>query len=233
MKTLVLVLVTMVGGCATSQDPCLDAQEHVAACLGLAPSPSASCNPEDAEQLLGLSCETILAETDKSDAGGWLRKFSCELGSLRHCDEDSCQAPLPQTTSCSDLIEVPGCGGCDYYACRESRQACGDQGYFLGYGYKYCTRLLTVTRPRLSTAGQEMLDRARNCLMRGSEEEIQSGDSCEVASEKSFAMHPQCYVENGACALPLSDMFLILSSIDPGDLRFGEIMGAALACALD
>ena len=40
-----------------------------------------------------------------------------------------------RTIGCNTLAEQ---GSCDFYKCADSAVPCGNEGYALGYGYRYC-----------------------------------------------------------------------------------------------
>src|SRR6266403_116453 len=106
------------------------------------------------------------------------------------CPMPACTAPpYPAvSTTCGDYIDIAGCGGCQFYACREAEHACGASGYYLAYAEKYCVRFLDV---------------ARDCLMRYVDDELPPADACDDVRARAFHSHVACYHDNGFCELPL------------------------------
>jgi hypothetical protein len=226
-------------GAAASDDVCRDALAHVNACAGTALTAPASCDPDAARALLGLDCAALrapaaarAADVHADSLGDVLRGIACDAGILRSCDVPACSAPkYPAVSSvCSDYVAIPGCGGCQFYACREAEHACGPSGYYLGYAQKYCERFLAVLRPRMSPAGQQFLDAGRDCLMRFVDSQIAVADECSDVKERAFASHVACYHDNGFCQLPLSDRILLINTVDPADVDFMAALKTALSC---
>jgi hypothetical protein len=227
------------GATASGDDVCRDALAHVNACAGTALTAPASCDPDAAHALLGLSCAALrapagarAADVHADSLGDVLRGIACDAGILRSCDAPACTAPKypAVSTVCSDYIAIPDCGGCQFYACREAEHACGASGYYLGYAQKYCERFLAVLRARMSPAGQQFLDAGRDCLMRYVDSQIAVTDECSDVKERAFASHVACYHDNGFCQLPLSDRVLLINTVDPADVDFTAALKTALSC---
>jgi hypothetical protein len=103
-------------------------------------------------------------------------------------------------------------GNCDYYLCRESIESCGENGYFLHFGYPYCEGLMSDVRPKMSEEGAIWMSRAATCL----QEQVEAmplTHSCEDMASLAIATHPDCYVSTGFCELKLSDQLLIAEKI--------------------
>src|SRR5438309_1967935 len=120
-----------------------------------------------------------------------LDAIACAAGIVRACPMPACTAPPYPASSgtCRDYIDLAGCGGCQFYACREAEHSCGASGYYVAYAEKYCVRFLQVLRPRMSPAGQRFLDVARDCLMRYVDTELPAGDVCDDVKERAFQSH--------------------------------------------
>src|SRR5262245_39050083 len=156
------LLALMLLGCGTPPpDECAQAAAHVRACGAGAVAPSESCDRDAARQLLGLDCAALTAAT-ATDAtpsdrvARSLDSIGCAAGIVRLCAVPACTAPAypgPSAT-CRDYIGIAGCGGCQFYNCREAQHACGPSGYYVAYAEKYCVRFLQTLRPRMSPAGQ-------------------------------------------------------------------------------
>ncbi len=229
---LSLVLV----GCGTNPaDECAQAAAHVHACTGVAVAAAASCDRSAAAQLLTLDC-AALATAARHPANArlvdTLDAIACAAGIVRACPTPACDAPpypLPSTT-CSDYIGIAGCGGCQFYACREAEHACGPSGYYVAYAEKYCVRFLQALRPRMSPAGQRFLDVARDCLMRYVDAELPPDDACDDVRTRAFHSHVACYHDNGFCTLPPSDQWLLVNTVDPADFDVSAALQTAVSC---
>ena len=224
----------LVTGCGSNAgDECAHAAAHVRAC-GAAVVPSESCDRGAAQQLLALDCSALaIAIGQRSiDRVSTLDALACAVGIVRLCPTPACTAPTypAVSTRCSDYIDVPGCGGCQFYACREAEHSCGASGYYLGFAEKYCVRFLQSLRPRMSLAGQRFLDVARDCLMRYVDEQLPPDDACDDAKARAFQSHVACYHDNGFCELPLTDRWLLINSVDPADFDLSAAVQTALSC---
>ena len=108
---------------------------------------------------------------------------------------------------------------CDYYrTCLEPKFQCGDSGYPIGYGEKYCMKFLalsTPNNPSLSLKGVLWRNSTLKCLQSeldlGLENKLFS--NCEQLDNFAFDSHPGCYTLKNAsiCELPLSDWKTIAS----------------------
>jgi hypothetical protein len=233
---LLLPLAICIGGCGTSpNDPCAQAAAHVSACTGVAVAPSATCDRNAADQLLALDCaalSTVAPAHANARVFDSLDAIACAAGIVRLCPMPTCDAPpypVPSTT-CSDYIGIAGCGGCQFYACREAEHACGPSGYYVAYAEKYCTRFLQSLRPRMSPAGQRFLDVARDCLMRFVDEQLPPADACDDVRTRAFQSHVACYHDNGFCSLPPSDQWLLINTVDPADFDVSAALQTAVSC---
>lgn len=103
---------------------------------------------------------------------------------------------------CANLI-----GSCDYYACiDQNRLNCGNQGYALGYGKKYCEKFsaidFTDARTPFGAAvfpgqGNVWRDNVRTCLQQGLESWFANDSAKDCSSLRAFAFnsHPDCYTQ--------------------------------------
>jgi hypothetical protein len=216
-------------------DVCARAAAHLAACGAPPRATSGGCDADAADELLGMSCDELApalrdAKTDRvADA---FSTIACASGLVRFCVVPACDAPrYPEvSTVCADYIGIAGCGGCQYYACREAAGHCGASGYYLGFAQKYCERFLLTLRPRMSPAGQRFLDAGRDCLMRYVEDELPPDDACDDVKRRAFASHVACYHDNGFCELPLSDKWLLVNTVDPADVDWMAAVMTQLSC---
>jgi hypothetical protein len=230
-------LVAAASGCdVTESDPaiCDAAAEHVAACEGAPDVSRNGCDPDTARALLDTPCE-MLTNPSKSDILGSLL---CSFGLLRYCDVPACDAALGfdhdfASMDCAELIGLEGCGACDYYRCRDAQSTgqCGDEGYYLGFGHRYCLRYRQVTEPRLSAQGQRWSAQTRQCLMEILEADIEDTPDCAALREAGYDSHLDCYADSGFCDLSLSDRQLLFSTVDREDRDYDlmkQILGDCL-----
>jgi len=235
-----LSLLLLVGGCGTNAvdavDECAQAAAHVRACTGVAVAAPATCDRSAAEQLLTLDCPALASATrgpgNARIINSSLDAIACAVGIVRLCPMPACEAPAypgPSAT-CRDYIGIAGCGGCQFYACREAEHACGASGYYVAYAEKYCVRFLQSLRPRMSPAGQRFLDVARDCLMRYVDDELPPDDACDDVRARAFHSHVACYHDNGFCQLPTSDQWLLINTVDPADFDVSAALQTAVSC---
>jgi hypothetical protein len=119
----------------------------------------------------------------------------------------SCEAPRPQN--------------CSFYsACVETRTSCGESGYALGYGEKYCTAFKNIDG--LTAKGIAWRDSVMHCLQEELVDYTQpsSNATCDQIIDAAFASHPVCYTlpENSICFLPPSDTLAVLGTIGGSEL---------------
>lgn len=117
------------------------------------------------------------------------------------------QKNLP--SNCSDLI-----GSCDYYLCRETQKNCNSNGYFLGFGYQYCSESTVNLIQKVSPIGQEWLKTVATCLQEKMES-ISSDLTCSKIKKEAIRSHNSCYSKISFCSMPAKDIFLILKMISP------------------
>ncbi len=144
---------------------------------------------------------------------------------------------------CSALV-----GTCEYYSCVEAeRIACGDQGYALGYGVKYCNKLSSLvfepSKPGLNADtfpgdGNEWRDNVRTCLQTEMEGFFASGEpvTCESLRAFAFGSHPSCYTQGPSfCELNAEAVVKVGFTIGPKDLltaeSFTQVADTARICS--
>ncbi len=100
---------------------------------------------------------------------------------------------------------------CEYYSCIEAQKQCGNRGYPIGFGRKYCLRF-DERQARLSPEGQEWMMRVRSCLITGMEE---SSDelTCRQFKRTAVKLHVPCYVQSGYCQLSKKDKKAVIKMI--------------------
>lgn len=239
---LTLLFVPLLLACgAEAEDPtagCARAVARINECAGstIAVAPAA-CDPEAAAEVLARSCAELTQATveEKADGpGDVFRAVACGSGFLRHCSAPPCAAAKYPAlgTTCIDYKKAAGCGGCQFYNCRDAQatSTCGSRGYYLGFGGRYCERFLVVTRPRVSAAGQRFLDTVRDCLVNFLDTQVTPSSKCADVKTRAFNSHIACYRDSGFCSLPLTDQLLILNTVDLTDIDFSTILRTGVAC---
>lgn len=121
----------------------------------------------------------------------------------------------PTTASC----KTPRPENCSYYsACLEAQRPCGERGYGLGYGEKYCNAF--ANNAAFSAAGIAWVNSTMLCLQQHLASIAANQLSCDALTDDAFASHPACYTRPGAsiCDLGPSDALQVLNTISATDL---------------
>ena len=160
--------------------------------------------------------------------------------------ENSAPSPASRTDACRTPLPYH----CGFYArCVDGVLPCGDGGYALGFGEKFCTAFRGTA---LSPRGQAWMRSTMLCLQRALiPAESTSGFSsatgtpargsareaaCTTLFDRAFASHPGCYTapENSICTLPASDLAAISATIGLRELlqvRTGsQVAATAVLC---
>lgn len=124
-------------------------------------------------------------------------------------------------TVCSSYLE-----SCEYYQCRDQLQMCGPQGYFLRFGYPYCSRFMTQVKPTFSEEGALWLDRVGQCL-RDQLEGISVQESCKETEDLAISSHVSCYLDTGFCQLSFSEKLKLLKVVYK-ELQDSRLLGVFL-----
>jgi hypothetical protein len=116
--------------------------------------------------------------------------------------EATCASPRPQN--------------CSFYsACVERATSCGEDGYALGYGEKYCTAFKNISG--LSAKGIAWRDSVMHCLHEELVPYARAANraSCDTIVDVAFDSHPRCYTkpDNSICFLSPSDTFKVIGTI--------------------
>lgn len=215
---------------------CDQAALHLASCWQWedAPALDSTCEPELAQDILAQPCEA-LAPSDSTQLW-WMSRdeldaLGCRLGWSYMCPVVGCDEPV-NVDSCDDFQDIEDCRACQYYPCQEDEKgyACGESGYFQGYGQKYCARFTQKTYPNMTEAGQAWLRSVRSCLMGAIGEITQDELTCGGVRQAAFDSHPSCYVLSGLCSLPPHDWFQILATISPWDNDLKQVILSGAGC---
>jgi hypothetical protein len=102
---------------------------------------------------------------------------------------------------------------CSFYErCAEKYYPCGEDGYNLGYGRKYCQSFKDHF-PKFSSKGQEWVTLVMKCLQMDYRTKIETGDkmTCPQVRSFNYAIHPKCYTLKGTsiCQIPQDWLLLI------------------------
>lgn len=139
----------------------------------------------------------------------------------------------------SDCSKLTGMKGreCDYYLCREKKSPCKSDGYFLNYGYQYCSDSMTrlLKDKDISLSGKKWIISIANCLQRQLEK-VPYSYACGLVKQEAIGSHHVCYSgeenpDGNFCPLPLKDQTKILLTVLPtiaekGVLKEGgEVLG--------
>lgn len=102
---------------------------------------------------------------------------------------------------------------CDFYSCIEQEMSCGSDGYFIGFGERFCRRFDKIFG-KLSPQGREWFMSARQCLTKKTLT-LDKASSCHEIEEQSYNDHRPCYISSGYCDLPTRDKAKIIKVVFP------------------
>lgn len=122
------------------------------------------------------------------------------------------------TDNCAELI-----GSCDYYLCQEKKNNCGSKGYFLGFGYQYCSDSLKRLALEISPRGKKWLETTATCLQKEIQEMDVESKSCKEIKKAAIKGHDKCYSEISFCSLSFDEIKKILRMIMPSLTTRGVI----------
>lgn len=98
----------------------------------------------------------------------------------------------------------------------EAKTHCGNDGYPLAYGKKYCQRFRDLDG--LTPSGSQWRNKTLACLQSKLDSFVKDGGDCEVLRQSAFSSHAACYLDSGFCALPVGDWLRIFHTINWRDL---------------
>jgi len=118
-----------------------------------------------------------------------------------------------------DICSEPERDNCSFYAtCLEPTYQCGESGYPIGYGQKYCTAFSDQRDKLTPEPGQVWMLDTMQCLQRFLVPEATHAEgaaqTCEELNDKAFGSHAECYIDNGLCTLPVEDWFAIVDIVE-------------------
>ena len=98
-------------------------------------------------------------------------------------------------------------GSCDFYQCLESVNPCGDQGYAVHFGYKFCTKSENQLLSKMpDDQGRRWVLDTMKCLQQALSDQLDPSEiSCQKIKKTGYATHLECYIQSGYCELPGQD----------------------------
>ncbi len=150
--------------------------------------------------------ESIFTPFKKETNGNLIRYYGDQISSeiyLKWIDQKKLDS------NCKNLI-----GSCDYYLCREKNHSCGSSGYYINFGYQYCSGSIELLLPEASAKGKTWLTNVATCLQEKMED-ITYTQNCSEVKSRAIKDHDSCYSENKVCRLPIKDIFAIYKLIRP------------------
>lgn len=102
----------------------------------------------------------------------------------------------------------PEANSCDFYLCKEMNDPCGNRGYWLAYGYKYCRIFLTQTQ-HFPEASKDWMLKTRLCLQQSINHDTREL-SCAADREAAMDSHVHCYIDSGFCDLSIKERAAII-----------------------
>lgn len=165
-----------------------------------------------------FACAQKLGATSSSDACNAVNGV-VGSGCVRYeTQSETCvaSAPVyPTGASCTSVRPK----SCHFYsACLEADEPCGDDGYALGYGERYCYAFKNAS---FSAKGQAWRDNVMQCLQKALVPQLSAAPTltCTALTDFAFGSHPACYTETGhsICYLPPSDLAAVFGTIGLGE----------------
>jgi hypothetical protein len=93
----------------------------------------------------------------------------------------------------------------------EERFNCGDDGYPIGFGQRYCN-MFGTNRALFSAAGQAWIDKVRTCLQVSLNAGVGASTTCNQLNRIALATHTPCYVSSGVCTI-CSDWLSLIHTV--------------------
>ena len=144
----------------------------------------------------------------------------------RFIDSQPCGSSLPD--SC---INPQGATNCDFYtSCLEKAHPCGNSGYALNFGEKFCKKFLDLNSdPTMSKLGKQWMVDVRQCLQNAAVSlAYDLSLTCSEIQTKAFASHPLCYTQQGGVLCQNPSLWVSLVKVIGWDtLKFGVLSNAA------
>jgi len=183
---------------------------------------------EDATRAAKESCVAKLSPADRR---------ACEKGSClveKTPQRDACRAG--KTYSDAASCAKPVVDDCSYYrSCVETDRSCGDSGYALKFGERFCYVFLE-DEGKFSPEGRVWLRAIRTCLQDELVKQRGKNLSCQELEEGAFASHSTCYVDpqHSICDLSAADKLTLTRVVAKNGMfarAFNQIEAVTKACA--
>jgi hypothetical protein len=118
---------------------------------------------------------------------------------------------------------VPNCNF--YTSCLEATCKCGEKGYGLNYGKKYCQKFLSSYS--FSEKGKKWRDATLVCLQERLYAAVPNDSvlcDCNTISQTAYKSHVECYTQSGnsICSLDSADLGVVYELISLSDLTDTE-----------
>lgn len=111
---------------------------------------------------------------------------------------------------------------CNYYLCEEMNHSFGVRGYFIGFGYKFCSNYIKAPINYYQPQTEKWLRSVANCLQTKLMTSHNKKDSDQQVWTKAVKTHAQCYYETGACQLPKTELLKVINQFKY-ELRYPTI----------
>ena len=176
-----------------------------------------------------IACRAVTNRSFCSLADADAHADACTGGSAQTAAHLSAEVKTATCTASAELYPTmascatPITRHCGFYAaCLERALPCGEQGYALGFGERYCTAFRSAS---LSEKGTAWATGVMGCLQKKLVARVaqagafatkpESATVCSAIQEEAFASHPACYTDpaHSICFLPPSDLRKILGVI--------------------
>ncbi len=133
------------------------------------------------------------------------------------------EGQLCGSKDCPNCKQLSTSGTCYFYQrCLEESYNCGDAGYPIGYGQKYCIIFsYLLNDPTTSPKFKSWLESTLVCLQTSLVGFVDAnGPTCDNIKQIAFDSHPACYAqkENSVCDLTTDEQLLTFGAVDFADL---------------
>uniref|UniRef100_A0A7E4VB99 Conserved secreted protein n=1 Tax=Panagrellus redivivus TaxID=6233 RepID=A0A7E4VB99_PANRE len=123
---------------------------------------------------------------------------------------------------------------CSLYTSLEAKAHCGDTGYLIGYGNKYCNRFNEKLH-YFNKKGQQWVACTAKCLQDEMKKIVDANPGqCETMHTQAFESHVQCYVSCGFCGVYASNLRALWKTYDLKDFAsktaLKQVMSVGAKC---
>jgi hypothetical protein len=159
---------------------------------------------------LGATASSDPCTTQSGVVGAGCMRYETQSGAC------VASAPVyPTAASCAHVRPK----SCHFYsACLETQEPCGNDGYAIGFGERYC---YAFKNANFSAKGEAWRDNVMECLQKELVPQLSASPTlaCTALTDFAFASHPACYTEPGhsICYLPPRDLASVFATIGLGE----------------